>query len=391
MEFFFGGRSVEHEISILTAQQAMAALNQEKYSVVPVYMTKDGAFFTGAGLEDVENFKNLPKLLEELSQVTLTRMGGKVCLLPTVKKMFGSEKPVSIDVAVLAVHGTFVEDGSLQGLMEIVGLPYTGCDVLSSAICMQKPAAKTLLRAAGVPVLPDVIVDKQVYEADPANCLLEIESVFSYPVVIKPSNLGSSVGITRADSREKLENSIELAYSFADQIMVEPCVVNLREINVSVLGNKTEAQPSVCEEPIGLGEILSYTDKYLSGGKGGAKGGAKSDQGMASAKRVIPAEIPLELSSKIQETALKAFSTLGCSGIVRIDFLLDDNTTLYLTEVNTIPGSLSFYLWEPMGISFTELMERHKNLAFDRQRARNTLTFSYETNILANMKKGLKN
>jgi D-alanine-D-alanine ligase len=376
---FFGGRSVEHEVSVITGMQAAAALGKDKYDVIPIYLAKDGAMFTGPGFETLQNYRDIPALLENGRQVCLMRSGGRVALVSTAKKLFGGDKPVYIDVALPTVHGTFGEDGCLQGLFEMNGLPYTGCDVLSSAICMDKPASKALLRSAGLPVLDDLILEADKYNKSPDVVLNALETHYPYPVMVKPANLGSSVGINRADNRDRLQSALELAFTFSRRALIEPALIHMREINCSVLGDASGARASVCEEPVMSENYLSYRDKYQSGGKGGKQGG------LSGQKRIIPADIPEEKAAEIQKLAIKAFSYLGCSGVVRIDFLWDTlHDILYINELNTIPGSMAFYLWEKTRLPFDKLLEELIGLAFARQRSRQQLTYSYDANILQN-------
>ncbi|MDR1735263.1 MAG: D-alanine--D-alanine ligase [Oscillospiraceae bacterium] len=385
----FGGRSVEHEVSIITGMQVFAALDREKYDPVPLYIAKDGVMYSGEEFGRIESYRQMTKLLSDARQVSVTREGGRFLLRPTAKKLFGADRPAAIDVAIPAVHGTFTEDGSLQGFLELMGIPYTGCDVLSSAVCMDKPVAKALLRARGISVLPDRVIGKEEYESDPDAAVARLETAWEdrefYPVVVKPANLGSSVGISKADSRAKLTKAMELAFSYSSRVLIEPAVQPLREINVSVLGEGSSARASVCEEPIGSDEILSYQDKYQSGGK------AAKNAGMSSARRVIPAEIPDETAQSARGMALRAFSALGCAGVVRVDFLLDGkNGGLYVNELNTLPGSMAFYFWEKTGLTFAAMLDEMISLAFARQRERGNMTFSYSTNLLSTAEFGTK-
>ena len=383
----FGGRSVEHEVSILTGMQVIAALGA-KYNPVPLYIAKDGVMYSGEEFGRLETFRDLPRSLDEGRQVTLMRDGGKIVLRPTAKRLFGADKAVTVDVVIPAVHGTFCEDGSLQGMLELLGIPYCGCDVLSSALCMDKPVSKALLRAAGLPVLPDTLLERGAYNDDPDAAMDALEAAMAYPVIVKPANLGSSVGIGKAADRAALRKALELAFTFSSRVLAEPAIEPLREINVAVLGNADGARASVCEEPLGQDEILSYADKYQSGSKNNVSGGGA--KGMSGARRVIPAELSPAMTERAQTLAVEAFRTLGCSGVVRVDFLLDGSGDLYVNELNTLPGSLAFYLWEKTGLSFSLLLEELVSLAFARHRARGALTFTYNTNLLssANLRGG---
>lgn len=373
----FGGKSVEHEISVISAVQAMSNLDKEKYNIIPVYITKSNEFYTGEKLADIDSFRDIPALLEECTGCVMLRDEGKVRLIRRKPKKFGSNLISDIDIAFPVVHGTNVEDGALQGFLQTLDIPYVGCDVISSAVGMDKFVMKTLLKEAGFPVLD--CCRFYSYEAENiAECIEKTEKKFGYPVIVKPVNLGSSVGITKAHDRDSLETAIDEGFRFADRILVEPAVVNLKEVNCSVIGDCEQAEASVCEEPVQFDEILSYEDKYMSGGK---SGGSK---GMATLKRKIPAEITKEQEDTVRKTAVDAFRYLGCSGVARIDFLIDMSSgMIYINEINTIPGSLSFYLWEPKGVRYPDLLDRLIDLALKRHRMNEKINYSFDTNILS--------
>ncbi len=377
----FGGRSVEHEVSIISGLQALWALDENKYEAVPLYIAKDNRLYTGENLKKVENFRDMDACLKAAIRVIpVPAADGSVDLIRHPAPKFGRAVVAGFEVAIPVVHGTNVEDGTLMGYLEMLGVPYAGCDVTSSAVGMDKYLMKAALSQAGLPVLPAKTYRGKAYAMQPAPIVEEIEREIGYPVIVKPVNLGSSVGISKADDRQKLERALDTAFGFADRVLVERAVSNLREINCAVLGDADEAIASVCEEPIGADEILSFGDKYLQdGGKTGGKSG-----GMSSLKRRCPAELPDGMTETVQELAVKTFKALSCAGVSRIDFLNDRETgELWVNEINTIPGSLSFYLWEAAGVPFSELMDRLVKLAFKRQRARADLTFTYESNILA--------
>ena len=314
----FGGRSVEHEVSVISAVQAMTSMNKEKYNIIPVYMTKKSEFYTGELLTDINSYRDIPALLKECTECVFVRSEGKVQLIRQKMKKFGSNVISDIDIAFPIVHGTNVEDGALQGYLQTLDLPYVGCDVLASAVGMDKYVMKILLKEAGFPVLDCcrfASFDMERLE----ECAGEVERKFGYPVIVKPINLGSSVGISKADDRGGLIKSMENAFEFSDRILVEPAVVQLKEINCSVVGDSESAEASVCEEPVQASgeDILSFEQKYVGGGK---SGGSK---GMASLKRRIPAEITPEQESAIRTLAVDAFRYLGCNGVTRIDFMID--------------------------------------------------------------------
>ncbi len=375
----FGGRSVEHEVSVISAVQAMANMNKEKYNIIPVYMTKKSEFYTGEKLMDINSYKDIPALLKECTECVFVRSEGKVQLIRQKMKKFGSNLISDIDIAFPIVHGTNVEDGALQGYLQTLDLPYVGCDVLSSAVGMDKYVMKILLKEAGFPVLD--CCRFSAFELDKIEkCADEAEKKFGYPLIIKPVNLGSSVGISRANDRDGLIKSMESAFEFSDRILVEPAVVNLKEINCSVVGDSESAEASVCEEPVQASneDILSFEQKYIGGGK---SGGSK---GMASLKRKIPADISQEQEQIIHTLAVDAFRYLGCNGVTRIDFMIDTaSDKIYINEINTIPGSLAFYLWEPKGVKYSELLERMIQLALKRHRESQKINYTFDNNILS--------
>lgn len=385
----FGGKTVEHEVSVISGIQAFKAMDTDKYEVIPVYMTKENDMYIGADIGKIESYRDIPALLKRSQRVIMVNDGGRVYLTPYPAKKFGGQKPVAIDIAFPVVHGTNVEDGALQGYLKTVGVPFVGPDVTSSAISMDKFITKAVLKEAGVPVLDAAVYTMADYEY-PEKIADDIEKTFGYPVIIKPVNLGSSVGIGVAKSRDELIDAIDDAFRYAARVMAEHAISRLREINCSVLGDENEAEASECEEPLTSGEILSYEDKYVNGGgkKGGAKGGSGSKgAGMANLSRKIPAELSPERREEIRELAVKAFKALGCCGVSRIDFMIDEEEDkLYFNEINPIPGSLSFYLWEPVGVPYKELLDRMIQLALKRARIEDALTFTFDTNILANAK-----
>ncbi|MDR1765681.1 MAG: D-alanine--D-alanine ligase [Lachnospiraceae bacterium] len=378
----FGGKSVEHEISVISAIQAMDHLDKDRYEVFPVYITKGNEFYYGTGLSDIEGYRDIPALLKKSARVSFVAEGPKTYMVRWGGGFFQRNRPIAlIDVAFPIVHGTNVEDGALQGFLKTLNLPFVGCDVLPSAVCMDKYSTKALLREAGLPVLDCLRFTLRDYDA-PGGVVEKIEAAFPYPVIVKPVNLGSSIGISRVEGPDALGGALDLAFSFTDKILVEPAIVNLREINCSVVGDGDEAAPSECEEPYVDKGMLSYADKYLNDDDK-----LQASKGMASLKRKIPADIPPELKERIQKMAVDAFRHLGCNGVVRVDFLMDGDTgEVWINEFNTIPGSLSFYLWEPTGLPYGKLLDRLVSLALKRQRKEEDIVFSFDTNILSSGK-----
>lgn len=374
----FGGKSTEHEISIISAVQAMNNMDEDKYEIIPLYLTKDNAFYTGEALRKMDNFRNIKTLLPKCQRVILVNEEFKNYVVRYPSKLFGKNVISEIDVALPVVHGTNVEDGTLQGYLKTLNIPFAGCDVFASGLGMDKYAMKIMLKEAGFPVLDCCRFNAHDFQ-EPENVVATIEKKFAYPVIVKPVNLGSSIGISRADDRDGLDKALETAFTFADKVLVEPAITELKEINCAVLGDSDEAVASECEEPLNAHDILSFQDKYMSGGA--KSGGSK---GMQSLQRKIPADIPFETKKEIQEMAVKAFQYLDCNGVSRIDFMIDKATgKIYFNEINTIPGSLSFYLWEPVGIKYKELLDKLIKLALKRQRRENDIVYSFDSNVLA--------
>lgn len=383
MAVFFGCRSVEHEVSVISAVQAMNAIDRKKYEVIPVYVTKEGEMFTSPLLFDIESFKgNLDELVKKCEQVTFIRLKNKTVMRSFASGLFKKCRDTVIDLAFPIVHGTNCEDGTMAGYFEFLNLPYISCDIISAAVGMDKAVFKSVLKSAGLPVLDCMTFRSREFSADKEHFIKEIGKKIGYPLIIKPANLGSSVGITKVNSESELESAISLAASFAEKILAERAIENLREINCSVLGDADSCIASVCEEPFMHDEILSYADKY--------EGNSKS-KGMASLGRKIPADISEELSEKIRGLSVDIMKATGSSGVVRIDYLLDSESgEVFANEINTIPGSLAFYLWEASGIKYTELIDRLCDIAFKRQRNRDNLTFTIKTNILSGASFGSK-
>ena len=402
---FFGGNSVEHEISVITMNQAISSLDPEKYEIVPIYIAKNGVMYTGDDLLDLYSFRDMEVLLKRCYKVAVVNDGNGVKVVRTPAPWIGKRVLNTIDVAFPIVHGTNCEDGTIAGFVTLLGLPFVGPDIVASSIGMDKILQKKILRQSGIPVVDFVPFYSVEYIKDEEKILKDIEEKLEYPVIVKPGNLGSSVGIRKAKNKVELEEAIEFAMEFADRIIVEKAVENLKEINCSVIGDLTETQASICEEPFFSDEILSYTDKYIGDGKsnggtigggktgspklGGQKGGAKGGNTQFANKK-IPADISKEKTEEIQKMAQDVFKVLGCNGVSRIDFLIDTKTDkVYVNEINTIPGALSYYLWEATGKPFEKELDEIIDIAIKRHRDKEILTFSYDQNILA-MQGGVK-
>lgn len=379
---FFGGRSVEHEISVLSALQAINAFDKDKYSVTPVYISKQGKWYSGDALLEVDGYRDITFLQRNCDEVYMMPEYGNNKLYLKKKPLFGKAYTAVIDVILPVLHGTNGEDGVFQGFVELTGIPYASCNTLSSSNGMDKITMKMILRESGIPVLDYVWFTDKDWHKKREDIISQIETKIGYPVIIKPANLGSSVGISHAANRGDLITAIDNAEKFSTRLIAEHMVMELKEINCSVLGNYDKCETSVCEEPLRSGEILSYEDKYLGGGK--------SSKGMRSTQRQIPADLPIETSERIRNLAAATFQVLSCEGVSRVDFIIDrSNNEVYVNEINTIPGSLSFYLWEATGLKFNELMDRLIMLSLRRSREAALKTVSYEQNIF-NMGGGTK-
>ena len=392
----FGGKSVEHEISIISAIQAIGHLNKEKYDVIPIYITKNNEFYIGEKVGDIKSYTDIGTLLKESQRVIMMNEDGKTKLIRYPMKKFGKNELDYIDVAFPVVHGTNVEDGTLQGYLQMFNIPYVGCDVLSSAVGMDKYVMKTVLKDNGIPVLDCKCFTAKQYDDDVDAVINTVEEAIGYPVIVKPVNLGSSIGISKAENRDELYDSLDTAFRYAPKVLIETAVQNLKEINCSVLGDYEEAEASECEEPVSSDKILTFAEKYIGDGsakgakgtKGGVKGSGGS-KGMATLKRKIPADITDEQRTIIREYAVKAFKCLGCGGVSRIDFMMDTKTgNIWLNEINTIPGSLSFYLWEPLGVKYGELLDRMIALALKRERENSSITYTFDSNVLQGVNLG---
>lgn len=395
----FGSRSVEHEVSIITAQQIMENADPARYDLVPIYITKQGVWLTGAALFDptMAIFRDLGRFAApgRLPGVTVSALA-PVAGQRTLVRLDGGgrglfrwgERAPEIDVVFPAVHGTHGEDGTLQGLLELADVPYVGAGVAAAAVGMDKILMKAVFQAAGLPVVEARWYPRSHYQRDPERVLAEVEATIGYPAVVKPAVLGSSIGVARVTSRDDLRFALEVACSYGRRLLVERAVEPRIEVNCAVLGND-DPIASVCEQPVPAADVLSFADKYLRGTKGAGdaphavSGAAKGAGGMASAQRIVPAPISPELTARIQALAIAAFRAIDCAGLARVDFLVTpDEREVYVNEINTLPGSLSFYLWEPTGLSFPALIDRLVELALERHADKARTTYSYATDLL---------
>ena len=372
----FGSRSVEHEVSIITALQVMQAVDTNKYEIVPIYITKEGHWVTGEKLLKLESFMDLSLSVSGLQKAFIAPDASVDSLIGGSRKWFGEKVLKKIDVAFPLVHGTYGEDGTLQGLLELANIPYVGAGVLGSALGMDKIAMKAVFKENQLPVLNYIWFLRKEWENKQNVIIRKIEATLKYPLFVKPANLGSSIGISKAKNREDLIYAVDVASHYDRRLIVEESLEGGIEINCSVLGND-DPIASVCEQAISWDQFLNYDEKYLRGGK---------TTGLKGAERRIPAPISQELTQKIQEFAVDAFKAIDCCGISRVDFLVNqEKDEIFLNEINTIPGSIAFYLWEASGITFSELIDKLVNLSLDTQKEKNKNVYSYNSKIITHV------
>ncbi|MFQ5646531.1 MAG: D-alanine--D-alanine ligase family protein [bacterium] len=371
----FGGKSVEHDVSIITACQVIEAVDKRRYNIAPIYITKGGEWFSGEKLAHIETFKR-NKFRDE-KQAFLSPLPSFKALMPYPEgpKLFQRKNIMpEIDVAIPLVHGTNGEDGTLQGLLELADIPYVGSGVQASAIGMDKIAMKSIFSDCDLPVVDHLWFYSKKWRNRPENKIARIEESLGYPVIVKPANLGSSIGISLVDNRDKLMYAVDIASRYDRRIMVESAVENLVEINCAVLGVSAELQSSLCEQPTARKEVLSFNDKYLSGNKGGRNRKPTSQ---------IPADLPHRTEKLIQSMAQAAFSAIDARGTARVDLLMNKETDqVYINEINTIPGSLSMNLWEKSGVKPAQLIDRLVFMAINTHKEKNKLMYAYKSNLL---------
>lgn len=391
----FGGDSVEHEISIISALQAMENIDEEKYEIVPIYISKDRHFYTGAALRDMDTFKYFDNMKKFVKEITICRKDKEI-VLQKVKGFFGRNVN-TIDVAFPIVHGKGVEDGSLAGFLETLGLPVVGPSVLGAALGQDKVVLKQVLEANNIKTPKYVWFYDYEYSTNKDEIINKIEAL-GYPVIVKPANLGSTIGIGVAHDNAELQKAIDEALEYEKKIVVEEMVPNLLELNCAVCGNYEYSETSLVAEMKMKHELLTFEDKYLGGGKGkGMKGSAKSPNSMSNSEFEVPAKISEEMTNKIYEISKQVFRALNLKGVCRIDYLVDRvSGDIYVNEPNTIPGSLAFYLYEPKGKNYKTLTDELIKSAIKDYKNEIRKTSSFTSNILSDysggkgLKKGVK-
>lgn len=386
----YGGKTTEHEVSIITAVQAMGYLNTDKYEVIPLYLTKENEMYTGGSLMDMDVYREPDLLKRYCTNVVMYNKNGAIILQN--KKGIFKRTVKEIDIVIPAVHGYGMEDGNIQGMLDVIGVPYTGSDIYGLTVGQDKVFQKQILEAEGIKVPKYEWFYDTEYVENEREILDKLEKL-KYPLIVKPARQGSSIGISVANNIDSLKEAINDAINYDEKILVEQIIPNMVELNCSALGSSSYSETSAIEQVMGKDEILSFNDKYI--GNKAKKGGIKTcaSKGMASASRVIPADISDKLKEEIELTSKKAFRALGASGVVRIDYLYDKKSKeLYVNELNSIPGSLAFYLWTPLKKEYPELLDDLINISVKRFKKNLKKTKSFESNILSsyNGSKGIK-
>lgn len=382
----FGGESVEHEVSIITAIQAMNNIDKDKYDIIPIYISKDRIWYTGKMLMEIDVYKDFNELKKYAKQVTLAKTKNGFCLLKT-NGLF-NKTVEQLDIVFPIVHGKGVEDGSLAGFLETVGIPYVGPSMLGASLGQDKVVMKQVMEANNIPVPAYTWFYDNEYLNDSKKILKNLKEI-GYPVIVKPANLGSSIGITLSKNEKDVIKAIDEAIKYDNKIVVEKVIENLIEVNCSVMGNNEYQDTSVIDEVITKNEFLTFNDKYLGNGK---KGKLKtSSKGMVATDRIIPARINKKLEEEVIKYSKETFRALNLKGIARIDFLIDKkNEKVYVNEPNTIPGSLAFYLWKAKGIEYKTLLDDVIKLTIKEYKDNSKKTTSFESNILSGYNGGLK-
>lgn len=374
----FGGRSVEHDVSIITGLQALGVLS-ERHTPVPIYIARSGRWYTGEALRELSVYQqdggdpDAEEVHFDLHNGRLLKAapGGGGLL----RSRRSSQEPIELDVVVLATHGTQGEDGCLQGALELARLPYVGPPVGAAAAAMDKIATKAVLAQAGLPVLEYLALRREQWRQDASAVRAQARERLGFPLYAKPASLGSSVGVSRCSSDAELHEALELVFELDRTCLLEPAVEDGIEVNCAVIGRPgVEPRTSVCEQPVAAASFLSFEDKYMSDGKG---------EGMKGASRLIPAPLSDELAARVRDLAARAFVAFGCAGVTRVDFLIDAEQRVHVNELNTIPGSFSFYLWEPAGLPFVDLMDELIDFALADHRETLRTTTVFATNLLA--------
>ncbi len=372
----FGSRTAEHDVSIVSALQLLENVDRLKYNAFPVYISRTGEWFIGDDLKDIKFYRNFNPNAKSLTRVYLPPIPGCGGLYALSQRgpFQKSGKVQAIDCAILAFHGMHGEDGTMQGLFELCDISYSSVGVTGSGVGMDKIIMKAVFKSMGLPVLPAKYCYRSEWLLDCEQVLNDMEQLGEYPYFVKPANLGSSIGINRATDRKSLKYAIDVASNYDRRILVELGIDKPLEINCAGLGYGYNCVASVCEQPVGWAEFLSFDDKYTRSAK---------SKGMQSLSRQIPAPIGEDLTAQIQHMTCEIFKMLECKGVVRIDYMINERTgQVYVNEINTIPGSFAFYLFEPLGITYTQLIDKLVEFAHMALTEKRSSVFAYESELL---------
>ncbi|MBI4085005.1 MAG: D-alanine--D-alanine ligase [Candidatus Liptonbacteria bacterium] len=369
----FGGRSAEHDVSVITAHTPIiqSLISVGEFEVWPVYISKDGSWYSDQTMNDIAYFKreDFQTCLKRQKKVQILFDDGLKLVWPGIL----SKTIIHINVVFPAMHGTFGEDGSLMGLLRMANVPFVGCDLFASAVAMDKVLTKQVIAAEGIPVVPYVWFLKSDWKKN-RNFLPEKAAKLKWPLFVKPVHLGSSIAISKVKDQTELENAIEVAFHYDDKVLVEESVQNLIEVTLPIIGNE-ELQLGAIERPLNKTEFFDFSDKYLSGNKKG--------KGANNMYSEIPANIDAEFVKQVENLGRRTYRALGCSGIARIDFLIESvSKQVYVNEVNTLPGSLYHHNWKRVGVSGVELVKRLIVLAEERFKSRSGITYVFDSDIL---------
>lgn len=375
---FFGSRSPEHDISIITAMRVLEGFQAlRQYKAIPVYIGKNGNWYCGEALKEIAFFKDsrLGAKLASYAIASVEFQRPALILHPRARGILKRAKPIRVDIAFPCFHGSCGEDGTIQGFFEIAGIPYVGCGVLASAITMSKIHTKLAMRQAGIPVVPEIEVSKENFERDSSSIVQKIAQSFSFPLFVKPNALGSSIAVARVRDENELKRAVEIALEFDTLALVEPAIPSAKEVNVAVIGHR-ELIVSETEEPRFRSAFQTFEEKYIT--KGGT---IRQDKGKIKSR--IPAELPSDVSAALKRAAVQAFRRLNASGISRFDFLVNAQTNeWFLGEVNPLPGSLQSHLWEASGVPLPDLIEKLLGYAVERQNDEGKLLRAFTSSVL---------
>ena len=376
----FGGRSVEHEVSVITGMQVIENMDKEKFLPIPIYITKEGKWLSSEAFKNFKTFKDGDFSSAKNVMLGCDHGDFNLYINPEAKSMFDKKVYDTLDLVFFALHGTNGEDGSCQGLVETVGLPYTGTNVLSSSVGMDKVIMKDVYRANGLPVVNYRYYYRSKWRSSKEEVMADIEKNLTYPLFIKPSNLGSSIGISKVKNKDNLEEALMIAFSYDKKVIVEESVENAREINCAVMGYEENVETSELEEPLDFKELLTFDDKYVSN---------KKTPGTKTMRNLLKKDEPLR--DELESLATKAFTSIDAAGNARVDLLVSKDTgKIYINEINTIPGSVAFYLWEPKGYSFKDLITKMLEIAQAVDTMRKETVYSYDAELFKRIQYGKK-